>query len=76
MKMKKLFAVALMLGVGSMALANGLSLNSIGTRAMGMGGAFVGYANDGSALYWNPAGLAGQPTNLLFSGSAIMPSGT
>jgi long-chain fatty acid transport protein len=38
-------------------LANGLSLNSIGTRALGMGGAFVGLADDATAIYWNPAGL-------------------
>ncbi|MEW6750394.1 MAG: hypothetical protein AB1505_05385 [Candidatus Latescibacterota bacterium] len=30
----------------------------VGARAMGMGGAFVGVADDFSALYWNPAGLA------------------
>jgi long-subunit fatty acid transport protein len=29
-----------------------------GSRAIGMGGAFLGIANDYSALYWNPAGLA------------------
>ena len=42
-------------------LANGLSLNSIGTRALGMGGAFVGLANDATAIYWNPAGIANVP---------------
>ncbi|MBU4443884.1 UPF0164 family protein, partial [bacterium] len=30
----------------------------IGTRAMGMGSAFVSVANDATALYWNPAGIA------------------
>ena len=30
----------------------------IGTRASGMGGAFVGVADDASAVYWNPSGLA------------------
>lgn len=30
----------------------------IGTRALAMGGAFVGLADDWSAAYWNPAGLA------------------
>jgi hypothetical protein len=31
---------------------------SVGARALGMGGAFVGVADDGTATYWNPAGLA------------------
>lgn len=30
----------------------------IGARAMGMGGAFVGVADDSTALHWNPAGLS------------------
>jgi len=33
-----------------------LSTN-IGSRAVGMGGAFTALANDGSAMYWNPAGI-------------------
>ena len=32
----------------------------IGARATAMGGAFGATAQDGSALYWNPAGLAGM----------------
>jgi hypothetical protein len=31
---------------------------AVGTRAAGMGGAFVGVADDATAIYWNPAGLA------------------
>lgn len=29
----------------------------VGAKALGMGGAFVGVANDASASYWNPSGL-------------------
>ena len=29
----------------------------LGTRAMGMGGAFTAVADDESAFYWNPAGI-------------------
>jgi hypothetical protein len=39
--------------------AQAQSLDTVGTRAQGMGGAFVGVADDASAVYWNPAGLAG-----------------
>jgi hypothetical protein len=31
---------------------------AVGTRAQGMGGAFVAVADDASATWWNPAGLA------------------
>ena len=32
--------------------------NGVGARALGMGGAYVSLAADGTAAYWNPAGLA------------------
>lgn len=32
--------------------------NCVGARPLGMGGAFIGLANDVNAVYWNPAGLA------------------
>lgn len=54
-----------------------------GTRALGMGGAYAGSANDYSAVYWNPAGLAdvqgtnffGEVSHLSFNNNATF-SGT
>lgn len=40
----------------------------VGARALGVGGAFVGIADDGTASYWNPAGLANLSRHqILFS---------
>lgn len=36
-------------------------MESVGSRALGMGGAFVAVASDSSATWWNPAGLAAGP---------------
>jgi long-chain fatty acid transport protein len=49
-------AVILLMTTGL--LANGMNLNGFGARAAAMGGAFVGLANDYTAVFWNPAGLA------------------
>jgi long-chain fatty acid transport protein len=77
MKLKTtLISLALLFTISSLTFANGLSLNSVGTRALGMGGAFVGLANDATALYWNPAGLAGQESSILFFGTDVIPSAT
>lgn len=34
----------------------------VGSRAMGMGNAFTGLANDVTSIYWNPAGLSNLNT--------------
>ena len=49
-------AAALVLGVAAPAAAQ--IYEAVGTRAQGMGGAFVAVADDASAVYWNPGGLA------------------
>ena len=60
----------------------------VGARAIGMGGAFVAVANDATAIFWNPAGIARLPrgeailihtnwlveTNFDFSG-IVIPAG-
>lgn len=42
--------------------ANAQVFEATGERALGMGGAFVAVADDGTATYWNPAGLASGRT--------------
>ena len=36
-------------------------VEAVGSRALGMGGAFVAVANDGTATWWNPGALAAGP---------------
>jgi long-chain fatty acid transport protein len=54
--------------------AGGFALSGLGSRAMSMGGAFRGLADDATAIYWNPAGLAYLTSNeLSLGGSLIKP---
>ena len=59
------------------AAASAQNFAALGTRASGMGGAFVGVADDATALYWNPAGLASGSffSLVLDHGSAEAPGG-
>jgi hypothetical protein len=60
--------VVLLMIIGQPAYSQ--TFESVGARAQGMGGAFVGVADDASAVYWNPAGLArGAFFSLLLDGS-------
>jgi hypothetical protein len=43
------------------ASAGAQTIETVGERAMGMGGAFVAVADDSSATWWNPAALAAGP---------------
>lgn len=45
---------------------------AVGSRALGMGGAFVAVADDASGTFWNPAGLAsGQPAGATIEWSRL-----
>jgi len=59
-----LVVMALSLMASSRAAAQ-TSFEVTGARALGMGGAFVAVADDGTAVFWNPAGLIkGAPLGL------------
>lgn len=57
-------------GLGLLALpavvcGQNVPIESVGERALGMGGAFVAVADDATAVWWNPAGLvAGGPAGM------------
>lgn len=81
LKMKKaktqILVVVFLLFLSSMVFSNGLNLNGLGAKAIAMGGAFVGIADDFSAIFWNPAGIAQFNNNTFgFSGELIIPLGT
>ena len=42
-------------------MGTGSTLACVGARPLGMGGAFIGLANDLNSIYWNPAGLSYLP---------------
>ena len=48
----------------------------VGSRAQGMGGAFVAVADDASAAWWNPAGLSSIPMlDVSVAGGAVSTTG-
>ena len=47
--------------VGFASVGSAQIIESVGNRALGMGGAFVAVASDSTATWWNPAGLATGP---------------
>ncbi|NIO85799.1 MAG: hypothetical protein GTN53_35015 [Candidatus Aminicenantes bacterium] len=61
MKMNKILKIVVILGIistlASGLYSNGIFVNSVGTKSISMGGAFIGLADDYSAVFWNPAGL-------------------
>jgi hypothetical protein len=59
-------AVLLTIATGSSAQI----VESVGNRALGMGGAFVAVAADSTATWWNPAGLATGPFSDISVGRA------
>ncbi|MCF8240290.1 MAG: outer membrane protein transport protein [Melioribacteraceae bacterium] len=67
----RLTLVALMFSLSSI-FASGFQINEHGARAMAMGGAFTGLANDVSALFYNPAGLVNLKGTHLVAGVTLI----
>ena len=67
--MKKILLISI-LSLGFAAQGNAAQWQILGTRAMGMGGAFVGVAEGPVTQYWNPAGLVKHDEDN-YSGMAI-----
>ena len=66
--MKKLFIIIVCLTITSSSLLGGGWNNTlIGCRAIAIGGAFAGIADDTSAIFYNPAGLSFQKKNFAVS---------
>src|SRR5580704_5992850 len=57
----RLLAPVLAMGLASLCYGSAFSVSEVGVRATGMGTAFIAVADDGSALFYNPAGIAFQP---------------
>lgn len=59
-------------GTATLAVAAGLKVNEQGAKAMAMGNAFTAQADDPSALFYNPAGIAFLTGTQVSLGSTII----
>ena len=59
-------------GQATGAFAGGLSTSGQGSRALGMGGAFTAVADDGSCIYYNPAGMTQAEGSQIEAGLALI----
>jgi long-chain fatty acid transport protein len=76
MKLTLLTLIILVFCAGTL-FAGGFALSGIGSKAISLGGAFRGMADDGTAMYWNPAGLGfAERSYITLAGAGIMPAST
>ena len=57
----------------STSIAGGFNLAGVGAKALSMSGSFRAIADDWSAMYWNPAGLAGQESGVWLEAKLLYP---
>lgn len=71
------FFLAAFLGLAPFAQSSGFLIYEHGAAAMGMAGAFVSIANDATAVFHNPAGMAWlKGTQVSLGGTFIIPKGS
>src|SRR5688500_16452476 len=71
--MRRLFVSLLIaLLVSTPAFASGFQVTAQGARAMGMGLAYTAVADDASAIYYNPGGLAFIQSNIDIVAGAML----
>ncbi len=74
---KSLTILSTLLFFAGSLFASGFQINEHAARAVSMGGAFTGVANDASAVYFNPAGITQLSGTSVSAGvTMIMPSAT
>ena len=66
------FVLAALVGFGEEALAGGFGFNENGAAATGKATAFVGEANDPSAIFYNPAGITQLPGTQVMIGASLV----
>ncbi len=79
--MQKIFTALLITGLvlslSTGLFGNGLNLNGIGSKGSAMGTAFIGLADDFSAVFFNPAGLTQMKTpSISLFVTDLVPTGT
>jgi long-chain fatty acid transport protein len=74
MSIARRFYVCAFLGIFAVAqsLGGGFQLNEHGAKGMSQAGAFAARANDGSAIFFNPAGLGFQSNASVYLGTTII----
>lgn len=73
---KKIFLTCstgfLAMTAATLCYGSAFSVSEMGSRAAGMGTAFIATADDGSALFYNPAGIAFQPGAFMEMDSTVV----
>ncbi|GAB4146865.1 MAG: outer membrane protein transport protein [Ignavibacteriales bacterium] len=70
--MKKATKLIFLFFIVGKLFAGGFQINEHGARAMGMAGAFTAIANDPTALFYNPAGLAFVGGTHFYGGATLI----